>query len=63
MEKQLKSKLYTYNTGDIYQPDPDKPGEYLLTIPQELIDEQGWKPGDTIKVEIGDQGSIILSKP
>ncbi|MGB1118846.1 MAG: AbrB/MazE/SpoVT family DNA-binding domain-containing protein [Parvibaculales bacterium] len=33
-----------------------------MKIPDEIMESQGWKPGDTIRVEIGDKGTIIITK-
>lgn len=45
----------------IVQEDPDT-GDMLLPIPQELLDQLGWKEGDELEFNEASDGSIILSK-
>ena len=33
-----------------------------FTIPPEIMEAQGWKEGDPLKISWGDQGSIIITK-
>ena len=33
-----------------------------MTIPPEIMEAQGWKQGDNLKIEWGDQGSIVITK-
>ena len=36
-------------------------GDLILPIPQEILDLQGWKEGDTINIKV-ENGTLILSK-
>lgn len=36
--------------------------EYILPIPEELLDNLGWCEGDTLKFEFGEEESIIITK-
>ena len=38
-------------------------GEYKMIIPPEILEQQGWKVGDTLKFDVGDKGTIIITKP
>lgn len=58
----MSNKTYTYNADDIFEDIEDDPENVLMNIPPEILEAQGWKPGDTLKIEWGDKGSIILSK-
>lgn len=49
-----------YKAEDIFIEDGD---EYKMIIPPEILQEQGWKEGDTLRFEIGDQGTMIITKP
>jgi len=51
-----------YKVEDIFHDIPGDPDNVNMTIPPEIMEAQGWKEGDTVKVEIGDQGTIIISK-
>lgn len=50
------SKTYIANVVDICEN-----GDAILELPKELLEEMGWKEGDTINIDDRD-GSIILSK-
>jgi hypothetical protein len=40
----------------------DGSGDGILTFPEGMCDELGWKAGDTLKLELSDEGTIIISK-
>lgn len=40
----------------------DGSGDLVMPLPQELLDLQGWREGDTLNWEEGDNGSWTLSK-
>jgi bifunctional DNA-binding transcriptional regulator/antitoxin component of YhaV-PrlF toxin-antitoxin module len=50
------SKIFTANVIEICEN-----GDAILELPKELLEEVGWKEGDTINIDDRD-GSIILSK-
>jgi len=52
----------TFRQEEIFKDIPDDPENVIMKIPEEIMDVQGWKQGDTIKVEWGDQGTIKISK-
>jgi len=56
------TKEFTYKVEDIFQDIPGDSENVNFTIPPEIMEAQGWKEGDSIKIEWGDQGSIVLSK-
>lgn len=56
------SKTYTFNAKDILKDDPSDPKKSLLTIPDEIMKEQGWGPGTEVKIQLGDQGTIIIEE-
>lgn len=56
------SKTYTFNAKDILQDDPNDPEKSMLIIPDEIMKTQGWGPGTEIKIQIGDQGTIIIEE-
>lgn len=55
----MNTKTYKYE--EIFQTDPNNPEKVLMTIPEAIRKEKGWTEGTTIKISIGDQGTIILS--
>ena len=54
------TKEYKYE--DIFQDIDDDPKNVLMNIPPEIIEKQGWKEGTRLKVEVGDQGTIIITE-
>jgi formylmethanofuran dehydrogenase subunit D len=52
----------TFKVEEIFQDIEGDEENILMTIPPEIMQSQGWKEGDKIKVEIGDQGTIIITK-
>jgi antitoxin component of MazEF toxin-antitoxin module len=51
-----------YNQEEIFQDIPGNPDQVTMKIPDEIAEAAGIKPGDTIKVSWGDQGTIIITK-
>lgn len=54
--------MIEYKYEDIFHEDPNNPGELLMTIPPEVLKQQGWTEGTTVKISIGDQGSVIIEE-
>jgi DNA-binding Xre family transcriptional regulator len=42
--------------------DPDRPGEFLLDLSNELCAELGWQVGDTLEWKDNQDGSWLLVK-
>ena len=40
----------------------DGSGDGILTFPPELIEETGWKEGDTLNLEVSEAGTLIITK-
>lgn len=55
-------KSFTYNADDIFEDIEGDKENVLMNIPLEILEAQGWKEGDKLKIEWGDQGSIVISK-
>ena len=52
----------TFSQEEIFSPDPDNPKNIRLKIPDEMLKAKGWGEGTKIKVQIGDQGTIIIEE-
>ena len=57
-----EQKQWTFKVEDIFEDIPDDPENVTMTIPEEIRDQIGLKPGDTIKILIGDLGTLIIEK-
>ena len=55
-------KSVTFKSKDIFVDDPDNPDKTILKIPEEILKEKGWKQGTLLKIQIGDQGTIIIEE-
>lgn len=53
--------MTVYNYEDLIQDIPGDSANVMFTIPPEMIEESGWKEGDTIEIEIID-GALHLRK-
>lgn len=53
-------KTYTYEYDQVFTDIPDS-DQVLLTIPDEIIEQNGWKPGDHLHVVV-DDGVLVLRK-
>jgi AbrB family looped-hinge helix DNA binding protein len=51
-----------YKAGDIFQDIEDDPDNVNMVLPQEVREKMGWQPGDVLKVQVGDQGTLIITK-
>ena len=40
----------------------DGSGDGILTFPPEMVEELGWKEGDTLNFRASDDGTIIVTK-
>lgn len=56
------SKTAIYNQEDIFQNIEGDDENVLMTIPPEICEKIGWKPGDTLSVSINENGNINIKK-
>jgi hypothetical protein len=57
-----KTRRWIYNQEEIFQDIEGDPDNVNMTIPPEVAEAVGIVPGDTIKISIGDQGTMIIEK-
>jgi|GEM_PF-5520767 len=53
--------MNTYKVEDLFQDDPNDANNVIFTIPEEICEEIGLRPGDTIEWET-DNGSLVFRK-
>jgi len=53
----MTSKTYKYE--EIFQDHPDNPDEVLMTIPEEILEAQGWVEGDKLKIVLSEDNQYI----
>jgi hypothetical protein len=52
----------TFLAEEIFEDIPGDPDNVIMKLPPELLEQTGWKEGDTLNIEIQD-GAIVISKP
>jgi formylmethanofuran dehydrogenase subunit D len=52
---------HTYNAEDIFEDIPGDPDNVILKFPPELLEQAGWKEGDTLDIKVED-GAITVTK-
>lgn len=57
----MHNKRFIYNAEDIFEAIDGDQDNIMMKIPQEILDHNGWKEGDELKITIED-GAIIISK-
>lgn len=53
---------YTYSIDEIFQDDTENPENVLMTIPPHIAEEMGWKPGDTLRIVVAEEGGVSITK-
>ena len=56
------TKMLEFKVEDIFHDIPGDDKMMNMTIPPEIMEAQGWKEGDNLKIEWGDRGTIKISK-
>jgi len=56
-------KSYIYKAEEIFKDIEGDTDNVNMIIPPEILESQGWKIGDKLRFEIGDKGTIIITKP
>jgi formylmethanofuran dehydrogenase subunit D len=54
-------KKLIYNAEDIFEDIPGDPDNVILKFPPELLEQAGWKEGDTLDIKVED-GAITVTK-
>lgn len=54
--------MKTYSAEEIFQDIDGDPENILMTIPPEIADELGWKPGDVLRIKVEETGGISIEK-
>ena len=56
-------KTFEYKGEDIFQDIPGDKKNVNMIIPPAILEAQGWKVGDKLKFDVGNKGTIIITKP
>lgn len=52
----------TYKQEEIFQDIPGDPDNVNMTIPPEVCEAAGIEEGDTVKIEINEEGHMVIIK-
>lgn len=52
----------TYSAEEIFQDIDGDPNNILMTIPPEIAEQLGWKPGDVLRITAKEEGGISIEK-
>ena len=55
-------KTLEFKVEDIFQDIPGDEKMMNMKIPDEIMESQGWKEGDNLRIQWGDQGTIRIEK-
>lgn len=50
-----------FNAEEIFEEIPGDPDNVILKFPPELLEQVGWKEGDTLNIQL-EEGAIVISK-
>lgn len=51
--------MISYNEEDIFEDIPGDNENVLMNIPEEIIKEMNWQPGDKLTITVENEGLII----
>ena len=57
----VNTPMLEYKVEDIFKDIPDNPENVHMIIPDEIMESQGWKEGDTLSIKI-EEGRITITK-
>ena len=57
-----EKKQWIFKQEEIFEDIPDDPKNVNMKIPDEIAEAIGLVPGDTVRIQWGDQGTIIIEK-
>lgn len=53
--------MYTYKVEDIFEDIDEDPDNVLMNIPPEVLEQMGWKEGDTLNIAVTDNNQISIT--
>lgn len=53
--------MIQYKAEDIFEDIEGDPDNVRMTIPPEVLEQMGWKEGDTLLISTNDDGSITIT--
>lgn len=50
-----------FNADDLFEDIPGDPDNVMLKFPPEVLEQVGWKAGDTLNIQLK-EGALVISK-
>jgi hypothetical protein len=50
-----------FNADDLFEDIPGDPDNVMLKFPPEVLEQVGWKAGDTLNIRL-EEGALVISK-
>jgi formylmethanofuran dehydrogenase subunit D len=57
----MENTSWTFNAEEIFEEIPGDPDNIMLKFPPEMLEQTGWKEGDTLNIRI-EEGKLIITK-
>lgn len=57
-----KNPAKQYDSYEVITQEDPETGDVIVPIPPQVLQELGWKEGDEIDIQLGDNGKIIIKK-
>jgi len=57
-----EQKRWEYKAEEIFEDIPGDENNVNMKIPPEVMEANGWKEGDTVRILWGDHGTIVIEK-
>ena len=61
MNIQNNKTKFEFTAEEIFEEIPGDPDNVMLKFPPELLEQTGWKEGDTLNIQVED-GALVISK-
>lgn len=61
MNTQNNKTKFEFTAEEIFEEIPGDPDNVMLKFPPELLEQTGWKEGDTLNIQVED-GALVISK-
>jgi hypothetical protein len=58
----VKNEIVTYNADEIFENINGDDQNVLMNIPPEIIEKMGWKPGDTLRIQVLAEGGLSITR-
>jgi hypothetical protein len=58
----MVNNTLTFPVEEIFQDIDGDPDNVIMNIPEQIMQQMGWKEGDTLKIEASEEGFLSITK-